>query len=47
VFYWEDGRKFDGEWKNGKQHGPGLYTNIKFESRKGIWKNGKLLKWTK
>jgi hypothetical protein len=27
VFTWKDGRKYDGEWKEGKQNGKGRYYN--------------------
>ena len=25
VFSWNDGRKYDGQWLNGKQHGKGIF----------------------
>ncbi|MCB0369445.1 MAG: hypothetical protein KDD45_08350 [Bdellovibrionales bacterium] len=25
TFYWSDGRKYHGAWKEGKQHGRGEY----------------------
>ncbi len=40
-----DGRRYEGEWLNGKQHGHGLYTNAKGEKREGQWINGKKEKW--
>ena len=40
-----DGRKYEGEWLNGKQHGKGLYTNSKGEKKEAIWKEGKKDKW--
>lgn len=40
VFYFSDGRKFSGDWKDGKQHGKGCYEK-KFIKREGVWKNGK------
>ena len=45
-FEWADGRKYKGSWKNGKQHGEGEYcpSNGKIW-RKGIWENGKRVKW--
>ena len=29
IFYWNDGIRYDGEWKNGKREGKGImyYTN--------------------
>jgi len=36
-----DGRKYDGGWYAGKQHGEAVYTNAKQEVKKGIWENGK------
>lgn len=29
VYYWLDGRRYEGEWKNGKRNGPGkiIYPN--------------------
>ena len=36
-----DGRVYDGEWENGKQHGVGTYTNAKGVRIKAIWQNGK------
>ena len=36
-----DGRKYVGNWKNGKQHGEGEYTNKVGVTKKGIWNNGK------
>ena len=40
-----DGKKYDGNWSEGKQHGKGLYTNVKGVSREGEWENGKRIKW--
>ena len=43
---WPDGRKYRGSWKDGKQHGEGLFYSIKGNSwKKGIWENGKRIKW--
>ena len=36
-----DGRKYEGEWKDGKQSGKGTYYNIKGEAIVGEWKDGK------
>ena len=47
-FEWDGGKKYKGYWKNGKQHGEGMLYNIKNKSwRKGIWDNGKRIKWIK
>ena len=47
-FEWDGGKKFKGYWKNGKQHGEGLLYSIKNKNwRKGIWENGKRIKWIK
>ena len=46
VFEWADGRKFRGQWKNGKQDGEGEFYSPKSQKwRKGIWKDGKKIKW--
>jgi hypothetical protein len=45
VFTWPDGRKYRGQWKNGKQHGEGIYHSSKGEVRKGQWADGKRLQW--
>ena len=45
-FFWKDGRIYDGQWKDGKQHGKGLF--IKHEgqlAKVGIWENGKNIEW--
>ena len=36
-----DGRRYEGEWKNGKQSGKGTYYNIRGEAIVGEWKDGK------
>jgi hypothetical protein len=36
---------YDGMWVNGKQEGPGIYTNARGEARFGIWASGKRMKW--
>jgi hypothetical protein len=45
VFTWPDGRKYDGEWFNGKQHGEGTYLTSKGETKRGEWKEGKRVRW--
>ena len=42
---WPDGRIYQGQWQNGKQHGEGIYTKPDGTSRKGEWNNGKRVKW--
>ena len=38
---WPDGRKFQGQWKAGKQHGHGEYTDKDGKVSRGVWKDGK------
>ena len=45
MFEWPDGRKYIGEWKNGKQNGQGTFVNEQSEERKGIWEAGKRIEW--
>lgn len=45
IFYWPDGRKYEGKWKNGKQHGEGTYTSSSGKIKLGIWDEGKRIKW--
>ena len=46
VFTWPDGRQYDGNWKNGRQDGEGKFYNPKNKKwKKGIWKEGKRIKW--
>ena len=40
-----DGRIYDGDWVNGKQHGVGLYTAPGFDPKLSEWKEGKRVKW--
>ena len=46
IYYWQDGRVYEGFWYNGKQHGPGQYS-VPSAGRKqfGIWENGKRIEW--
>ena len=39
-----DGRVFDGQWKNGLQHGEGTYTNTDGKIRSGRWDQGHRVK---
>ncbi|MCQ2819404.1 MAG: hypothetical protein MJ252_19250 [archaeon] len=46
IFEWSDGRKYRGNWSNGKQDGEGEFYNVSSGTwRKGIWKDGKRVKW--
>lgn len=46
IFLWSDGKIYRGFWKNGKQHGEGeLFSNINKKWKKGIWNEGKRIKW--
>ena len=42
---WPDGKNYKGQWKNGKQHGFGEYTNINGIMRRGEFENGKKIRW--
>ena len=41
IFNRPDGRIYDGEWVNGKQHGIGSYTNAKGVKIEAEWREGK------
>ena len=45
MFEWPDGRKYEGGWLEGKQHGRATYTNNKGVVKAGIWENGKRKRW--
>lgn len=46
VFEWNDGKKYRGYWEKGKQHGEGEFFIQKEQIwRKGIWLNGKRVRW--
>ena len=46
TYSWTDGRKYTGWWWKGKQHGVGTYYDPhKGSAKKGIWENGKRVKW--
>ena len=36
---------YDGQWFNGKQHGEGVFTTSKGETRRGVWVRGVRSKW--
>lgn len=44
-YTWADGRKYIGNWSNGKQHGDGKYIQLEGKERSGTWENGKRIKW--
>ena len=39
-----DGRKFEGQFRQGQQHGEGTYVNAKGVVKSGTWKEGKRVK---
>jgi hypothetical protein len=40
-----DGRKYEGQWSNGKQNGKGYYTDEHGVRKLALWKDGKKEKW--
>ena len=42
---WPDGRWYQGEWSEGKQHGKGTYKGKDGVERLGIWFEGKRKEW--
>ena len=41
-----DGRKYNGMWKIGKQHGEGYFYNVETKTwQRGIWDEGKRVRW--
>ena len=40
-YHWENGTKYMGEWKDGKKHGQGTYTNKVGEKYVGEYKDGR------
>ena len=45
-FIWNNGKKYRGNWKNGNQNGEGeFFFPTEKIWKKGIWKNGKRIKW--
>ena len=45
VYTWTDGRKYEGQWANGRQHGKGRFLNPDGITREGEWDNGKRVRW--
>ena len=44
IYEWSDGRRYEGDWYNGKQHGRGLYMAGEVE-RIGEWVGGRRVRW--
>ena len=41
IFTWDDDSQYEGDWKDGKQHGSGLYANGDgLRGYTGHWRNG-------
>ena len=40
-YYWKDGRKYVGQWKNDDKHGQGTFTWPRGNKYMGQWKNDK------
>jgi len=40
-----DGRKYRGQWFEGKQHGKGTFIKQNGEEREGEWVEGKRVRW--
>jgi len=46
IYYWADGRKYEGYWAQGKQHGLGRYViPQEKKERYGLWEDGKRVEW--
>lgn len=45
IYIWEDGRKYEGMWENGKQHGLGTYKEPNGIMKTGYWDDGKRIRW--
>ena len=46
IYYWADGRKYEGYWAHGKQHGLGRYLIPQDGKEKyGLWEDGKRTEW--
>ena len=43
TYTYENGSKYVGEWKDGKENGQGTYTFANGIVDKGIWKNNQLI----
>jgi len=40
-----DGRKYDGEWLDGKQHGTGTFISAVGVNKIALWSEGKVVRW--
>jgi hypothetical protein len=47
FFEFSDARKYIGDWKNGVQHGNGIYITSAGELHEGVWVEGRLDHWFK
>lgn len=45
ILVWPNGRKFEGSWKQGRQHGEGKFTLNNGKAKQGIWNEGVRLRW--
>lgn len=43
LYVWLDGKKYFGNWKDGKQHGPGKFAKLGDEPKNQFYKNGKII----
>ena len=41
IYYWPDGRRYDGDYENDKKHGFGAYYWPDGKAYEGHWVNGK------
>ena len=41
IYFWKDGRKYEGEYEEDKKHGFGVYTWADGRRYEGYWANGK------
>jgi hypothetical protein len=41
TYFWPDGSKYEGDWKNGMQNGIGIHTSASGILKSGKWKEGK------
>ena len=46
LYLWENGTKYMGEWKDGKKHGHGTFTDNDGEKTVGRWENGYFIEGT-
>jgi hypothetical protein len=45
IFRWPDGRVYEGYFIEGKKHGEAEYTDKNRERKRGLWEDGKHVKW--